>query len=72
MKEADEEPATKKYFQWGLKILPMKIFLLKIQYVSLALSSDYEANENGSCCIHLSWILLALERALGAVYQSQP
>lgn len=52
----------------GLKILPTKISLLKIQYVFLALSSDYEANENGSCCIHLSWIWLALEiKALRAV-----
>lgn len=45
----------------GPKILPMNIFLLKIQYVFLALSGDYEANENGSCCIHLPWVLLPLE-----------
>lgn len=39
--------------------------------VFLALSSDYEANEYCSCCIHLSQILLALEiRTLRTLYHN--
>lgn len=60
-KEAKEEPATRKYFQWGLKIFHEHL-LAQTQYVFLALFYDYDANENGSSYIHLSKILLSSER----------